>query len=333
MSVSYRVTDGPRMSERDRTIVKALRLYYDQDLTQAEVARRLRFSRAKVSKLLAEGRARGLVRIEIAYSGADHLELGLALEDRFHLVEAAVAGTEATPMETEQMVGAAAAGVVGQLCHADSVVGVSWGRALRGLASAMPVRAFDCARVVSLVGATGTARADLHSNQIGAMLAAKLGVPHLELAAPAVAPSEQARDELVALPGIREVMAEGVTCDVAVVGIGGVLPGSTMIESGYFARDDFLSLRDRGAAGDINWHFLDEHGRGCLPALSARVVGLTLEEIHAHPKVVGVAYGAEKAAGVAAALEGGYLQVLVCDSELAQALLDRPGPNGKGGGA
>ena len=57
MAVSYRQHDGPRMSDRDRMIVKALRLYYERDLTQAEVARRLRCSRAKVSKLLAEGRA------------------------------------------------------------------------------------------------------------------------------------------------------------------------------------------------------------------------------------------------------------------------------------
>jgi DNA-binding transcriptional regulator LsrR (DeoR family) len=312
------------MSERDRTIVKALRLYYDQDLTQAEVARRLRFSRAKVSKLLAEGRARGLVRIEIVTTGGEVPELELALEERYGIGEAVVAATEASALETEQAVGAAAAAVLGRRCDARSTLGVSWGRALRGVASALPVHAFPCARVVSLVGAMGTARADLHSNQIGATIAAKLGVEHAELAAPAIAPSARARDELVELPGIREVVRDGAASDVAVVGIGGVLPGSTMIESGYFTREEFLALADRGAAGDVNWHFVDAHGRGCLPEMSARVVGLTLEQLAAHPAVIGVAYGAEKAAGLAAALAGGYLRVLVCDADLAQALIDLP---------
>ncbi len=40
------------------------------------------------------------------------------------------------------------------------------------------------------------------------------------------------------------------------------------------------------------------------------------------PKVIGVATGAEKAQSVAAAIRGGYVSTLVCDRELAEALLE-----------
>ena len=65
MALRYPVDDHA-LSEEDRLILKVLHLYYEHDLTQAEVALRMGFSRPKVSKLLAEGRERGLVKIEIA---------------------------------------------------------------------------------------------------------------------------------------------------------------------------------------------------------------------------------------------------------------------------
>ena len=52
-----------------------------------------------------------------------------------------------------------------------------------------------------------------------------------------------------------------------------------------------------------------------------RVVGITLDQIRDVPEVIGIATGAEKAAGVAAVLAGGYVNRLVCDQDLAQALL------------
>ena len=47
-------------------MVLASRLYYLDDLTQAEIARRLGTSRASVSRLLSEARRQGIVQIEIS---------------------------------------------------------------------------------------------------------------------------------------------------------------------------------------------------------------------------------------------------------------------------
>ncbi len=192
---------------------------------------------------------------------------------------------------------------------------------MRALADALPPRAFMCSKVVPLVGGMGRTEAALHSNQVCTALAEKLHVESLDLAAPAIAPSAQSRAELMKMPGIEDVMMEAAACDVAVVGIGGLLPTSTMVGAGYFSLEEFLELGARGAVGDVCCHFLDREGNPCLPGFSERVVGLTLEQLWAIPKVIGIATGAEKAASVAAVLKGGYLASLVCDSDLARALL------------
>ena len=54
------------MERRDEQSIEAVKLYYQQGLSQAEVATRMGLSRPTVAKLLAHGRERGFVTIEIA---------------------------------------------------------------------------------------------------------------------------------------------------------------------------------------------------------------------------------------------------------------------------
>lgn len=82
MAIRYPV-DYRSLSEEDHLIVKVLHLYFEHNLTQAQVAARMGFSRPKVSKLLAEGRDRGLVKIELAEPAGDFAPLEIALEDRY----------------------------------------------------------------------------------------------------------------------------------------------------------------------------------------------------------------------------------------------------------
>lgn len=321
MALRYPV-DRQALSEEDHLILKVLNLYYEHDLTQAEVALRMGFSRPKVSKLLAEGRERGLVKIEIAEPAGDFSPLEIALENRYDLEEALVAPTSEDREATELSAGRTCAALLARVCTRKTVLGLSWGISVRALVDATPSRAFACEKVVPLVGGMGKAQAQLHSNQVCADLAEKLGVEALNLAAPAIARSARSRSELAALPGIEDTLAEGKACDVAVVGIGGILPTSTMVQAGYFSLKEFLSLENGGIVGDICCHFLDEEGEPRFPELSERIVGITAAGLRAIPKTIGIATGAGKARGVAAALRGSFLQALVCDRELAQALLD-----------
>lgn len=313
--------DHNALSDEDHLIMKVVRLYYEHDLTQAEVAKRMGFSRPKVSRLIAEGRARGLVKIEIAEPTGDFVPLEISLENRYGLSEALVVASAEDRRSTDLTAGMAGGALLARICTRATVLGVAWGRSMRALADAMPPRAFMCKKIVPLLGGMGRVKGALHSNQIGTTLAEKLHVDCLYLAAPAIARSAQSRAELTEMPGIEEVLAEGTACDVAVVGAGGLLPASTIVEAGYFELEEFLDLEERGVVGEICCHFLDAAGNPCLPEFSERIVGLTLDQLKAIPKVVGIATGAEKAPSLAAVLKGGYMDILICDQELARALL------------
>ena len=55
------------MLTHEKLLVQASRLYYEQNLTQAEIGRRLNTSRSTVSRLLQEARETGVVRVMINY--------------------------------------------------------------------------------------------------------------------------------------------------------------------------------------------------------------------------------------------------------------------------
>lgn len=316
--------DAKALTDEDHLILKTLRLYYERNLTQAEVASRMGFSRPKVSKLLSEGKKRGLVKIEIADPSGDFAALEISLEDRFGLEEAVVVPTSENRETTEYAVGSACSNLLARICTSKTVLGLSWGVSMRSLADATGRRAFAVGRVVPLLGGMGKAKGRLHSNQVCADLASKLDAEYLQLAAPAIAASPESRAELANMPGIADALEEASASDVAVAGIGGILPTSTMVEAGYFSLEEFLGFAERGVVGDVCCHFLDEEGTPKCPELSERIVGVSPDDLKAIPTTIGVATGSEKAKGASAVLRGELMNSLVCDESLAHALLEIP---------
>ena len=53
--------------ENKRLLMQVAKLYYMQQLTQAEIGRKLQTSRSTVSRLLQEAREQGIVKITIEY--------------------------------------------------------------------------------------------------------------------------------------------------------------------------------------------------------------------------------------------------------------------------
>ena len=66
-------------------LVQAARLYYEDGLTQAQVAAKIGVSRPQVSKMLAHAREAGIVHIEIRPPVAGDAELLKLLQQRFAL--------------------------------------------------------------------------------------------------------------------------------------------------------------------------------------------------------------------------------------------------------
>ena len=137
----------PSMSEASSLRLRAAWLYYNQGLTQKDVAERLGVSRSTVIRMLDEAMKRSEVQIWINAGIDECLSLATQLEEAYGLDEAIVvpetkdAGAEALAAA----VGLALGQFLSEVIQDDMTIGVGWGRTMTAsLASFRPPRRQGC---------------------------------------------------------------------------------------------------------------------------------------------------------------------------------------------
>ena len=300
---------------------KVADLYYTRDLTQQAIAGRLGLSRPTVSRLLERARAVGIVRVEIIAPTDTHATLERGLEETFGLREAIVAtGHSESPGATRRALAQAAAAYLDRAVKTRARIGISWGTTLSAVLDVVRPRRLRV-EVVPLVGGVGRADPAIHANDLARRLADLYHGDVALLHAPAIVVQPSVRDALLSDPRIREVLTLARKVDLALLGIGALVPSSTLVQSRFFTADDLAALRGRGAVGDICTRSFDAAGQPVDHALDARILAIDLADLRKIPTVVAVAGGFEKADAIAGALRGGLVSVLVTDHFAARAVL------------
>ncbi|MER3417482.1 MAG: DNA-binding transcriptional regulator [Gemmataceae bacterium] len=310
--------------EDDRQLMARLAdLYYLRDLTQQEIAERLGLSRPTVSRLLQRARTEGIVRIEVNPPEGSHHELAWELEERFRLREAiVVTGHSESPSLTRRALGQAGARYLDRCLKGGEVVGISWGTTLNEVVQHVRHRALRTT-TVPLVGGVGQVAPGVHANDLARRLAqVHQGRAHF-LHAPAVVASPEVQEALYSDPGIRRVLDLARRAQVALVGVGALVPSSTLVQSGYFSAQELAGLRQRGAVGDVCTRPYTLDGLPVDDLLQRRIVAVQLEDLRRIPTVVAVAGGLEKAEAILGLLHGGLIDVLVTDHLVARTILKR----------
>jgi DNA-binding transcriptional regulator LsrR (DeoR family) len=125
--------------DHSRLLVKIARMYFEDDLTQHQIALRLRLSRQKVQRLLQQARAEGIVQIGIRPIMGIFSDLEKAIETRYGLREAVVVTTsdyDNHPTVARE-VGAAAAEYLLRVVRSKDRIVISWGESLLGMVNAV----------------------------------------------------------------------------------------------------------------------------------------------------------------------------------------------------
>ena len=156
-------------SDDIRLIVKIAQLYYEQDMTQAQIARELGIYRTTISRLLKRGREQGIVTIAINYDYHENLWLELQLKHKFALKEAVVVSGHDEEEDTQLTVmGLHGAQLLDRLLEPGDIVGFSWGRAVRALVENLPQaaqsRQLICVPIIG--GPSGKLESRYHVNTL-----------------------------------------------------------------------------------------------------------------------------------------------------------------------
>ena len=312
------------MERRDEQSIEAVKLYYQQGLSQAEVATRMGLSRPTVAKLLAHGRERGFVTIEIHDPREDASEIALRLEKCFGLACARVAhGAGATEDEAIEQVGRVGADVVTQLVRDGMSVGISWGRTMSALAAHLPRAPRVGVRVVQLKGGASFSERATHDFEIMRSFCEAFGAEPRYLPLPVIFQDTAMLSIVRHDRSIERILEEGRGVDVAVFTVGSLGCEALSLNLGQLEDDEVEALL-RDAVGDACSRFFTREGDVALASVDRRTVGITLDELRSRPVRVLVAGGRVKAEALGTALHMGLATHLVVDQDLALALLERP---------
>lgn len=309
-----------------RLLTRVARLYYELDMTQAEIAAQLDLSQARVSRLLNAARNEGIVRISVQVPRGTFLDLEEGLEEAFFLKEAIVVDSVADDeSQLIKEIGSTAAFYVETTLKQGEVLGISsWSSTLLAMVDSMHHFSRDMdTTVVQILGGLGNPAAEVHANQIVQRLARLTRGEAVHLPAAGVVGSADMKRVLLADSYVREAfrLAEQVT--TALVGIGSLQPSSLLTDSGnIFSDDEIRRLGELGAVGDICLRFFDSAGKPVISPVDDRVIGMELEQLRQIPRVVAAAGGVRKVEAIRAAAQGGWISVLVTDRLTAERLLE-----------
>ena len=309
------------------TLVRAARLYYEEGLSQGDVARLMGLSGATVSRVLAAARDQGIVEVRIhdPRSPVQRVhEVEQQLVDRFGLTEAVV-GDPGDDTGALRAVGRLAADLFGERLGRMRRVGLSWGTSLEAFVAEVPPRVVPFLTVLPLAGGNPGLDSASSGGTLVQALARRCGVEPSRLIAPAIVESPQTKAVITAESGIRAALELAARVDHAFVGIGtlGVRSSVTIVEDMKLTDAELAAFLAQKPAGDISGRFFDDWGVELGPPTSERVIGVSLEGLRQVACVVGLAAGQEKARGVLGGLRTGVLDVLVVDLALARAVLQR----------
>jgi len=317
--------DGDAAALRS-TAYTAARLYYLEDLSQAEVAERLGVSRSTVSRLLAKARDLQIVRIEVR-PPAPADGLADALVEKLGLRGAVV--VPAAPGVALAALADPARRVLASLDLAPgSVLALGWGRAMMEVVTA-GLPPLPEVVIVPTIGGMAENDASFQLNELVRRAAVASGGQASFLHAPAM-PSPALRRSLERDPPIRAVLTCWDNISVAVVGVGG--PPSTDGHARAHMPGGTGALAN--AVGDISWHYFDLAGEPVRYPDEERLLGVSREQLAAAGTLVAVAAGTDKAPSILGACRAGLVDVLVTGATTAEAVLalaERPGdaPTGR----
>lgn len=307
----------------ERMMVKVADLYYNQNLSQQEIAEKLSISRPSISKLLQAARAHGIVSIHIQDPhGRTHFRLEQELEERFQLKEVVIVDSASTDEETKTAMAKAAAQYLSDHLVDGEIVGVAMGSTIAKIAEHIPEGLQRKVTFVPMIGGIGIVRNELHSNAIAEALATCFHGQVYPLHVPAMLSRKSTKEALLKEHSIQQVFKKAARMHTAVVGIGAPIEGSTIYQTGYFTDAMIQEIRDAHMCGDICMTYFDDSGNIDRFPYNAHIMAVDLHMLRKVEQSIGVSGGKEKIAAVLGALHGGFINILITDLVCAQGLLE-----------
>lgn len=295
------------------------KLYYEQNLTQQEIAQKMFLSRSHVSRMLKEARALGIVEIIIRSPFESHVSLEKALTDHFGVEKVLVAYTENSgPREEFSSVCSMGASYLNSILTSRSVLAVSKGKTVAATIDALkPTKTLPDMRFVQLTGSLEGINPNIDEMFILQRVATLYGCDCKRLLSPYLLDDEESKALVCRHGATREVLRLQKDVNTFISGVDTMLYWAERL-----AEKDVNALMKEGAVGCMWGYFFDINGRIIDTPLYKRMVIPERSIFRSAQTRICIASDRFKTRAILGALRGGLCNVLITNSKIASQILN-----------
>lgn len=309
-----------------RFIAKAAHLYYEQGLSQAQIATQLNTSRATVGRVLQSALQQGYVRIVFNFPNEEYMQWESELESRYGLREVII---------TEENIPKEAALYLARSIKSHMSIGITWGRTMKAIVDAFAENEyqrdvkFSDVSIIPLTGTSIPSAAniqDLHlsySSLLANSFAQLLKGVSYPFPAPLYVHSEKVKNILEKEPEIQKIMDKGRQCNIAVFGIGIIDEHSSMSAVDSNKKYLIQELKEAGAVGEVMGHPFDITGAFIPNDVTNRILSISMDDLKQIDQRIAVVEGIHKVQAIHAVCQSQLANVLITDAATAKALINK----------
>lgn len=304
-------------------MLQAALMYYCDDMTQAEIAKKLYLSRTKVSRLLKEARETGLVEIHILGKNRRNTFLEQLLQKNFGLRQAIVlADLPQNEEQAFQKLAQASADYMESILKKDSIVGIARGNMMNAVVDCMKPKKQLPIRVVQLIGLMNNPSQNEEEMELVRKFAKAYGGTYHNLFAPFVLDDENVRKVLNQVAAVGKTIELAGRANVILTSLGRVdLNDKHILWNSYLTNEEKKSLAQKHPVGLFCGRYYDINGKMIDTELHDKIFGLKVEEIVSRQQVIGISLGEEKVLPILGALHGHLIKTLITDERTALNVL------------
>jgi len=302
-------------------LVEISRLYYEREMTQAEIAKRMNISRPVVSKLLQEARLRGIVKIDIKSPLMSDESLLDELCGVYNLKGGLVVPSgSADEKLLARLIISQAALYIEKLLSKVTRIGLGWGDTIGRLVDKLkghPSVESEIGYVCPIIGSAPNDIKWYQTNELARAFAEKTGFKPHYLHAPAFPVSLENKKLFENTIEYQEILKCWRELEMVILGVG-TYP--SVPDQATAARFGNL-LREKKAVGMIATYYFNRNGK-TIYSKNDIVIRIAPDDLERIDKVFLIGGGEKKINAVRGTLKTGLVNHLITDEKTAQALIE-----------
>ena len=303
-----------------RLMTRMAWMHYIQGMTHAEIAKKLDFSRSKVTRMLLRAKEIGIVEIKIKGAYSVCVELEEELKEKTGLYKVIVVPSGETDESTSESVDRGAADYLNENLVKGDILGVAWGMSFAKIGPYLERKPELSLKTVQLMGGIANS-GEVDPQGIMGNISRKLGADGMMKPIPVMVGSKEIKNTLLQDKGIKEMMLQANKCTKALIGTGGVTKAtSSLCRLNLVKEEDLEEMRKNGIVGDIIGWFGDKNGIEVHNKYSDRIMSTILDVLKIIPEKILMTAGVGKKEPLIAAIRGGYVDTIIIDEELAETV-------------